>query len=113
MITRTSLNHAFLLRIKAAVGRALRKANKPDQPRGIGHDEVYSAHGRLSVVVVAWRGGRFEVLAGPDMDTDITPLVLAAMRRMHAKRPESVRLPRLSCAESYCVCSRMQGVAHA
>lgn len=83
MITATALHHPnYLLRIKAAVLRAVRDAHKPHRPRGIGQAEVFNRHNKPSLVVVARRGGGFEVF--DDLDNDLTDSVKAALTAYHA-----------------------------
>lgn len=104
MITSTALQHpTYLLRIKAAVLRAVKDAHKPHRPRGIGQAEVFNRHGKPSLVVVARRGGSFEVF--DDMNNDLTASAKAALTAYHAALPanrlrlKNVRLsfPRLVC----------------
>jgi len=84
-ITRTSLtNPNYLERIKAAVVRAVRKANRPAQPRGIAQEPVYNRRTKPSLMVVARKGGGFEVF--DDEDRDVTDIVKAALRDYHAAK---------------------------
>lgn len=82
-ITRTSLhNGPYLRRIKAAVLRAVRKANKPDAVRGIGTVDVYNSRDHLSLVVVARKGNGFEIF--DNEDRDVTGLIKSALVSYHA-----------------------------
>lgn len=100
MITKTTaLTPAYLLRVKAAITRAIVKANRPGQPHAIGHADVHSAQGRPSLQIVARKGGTWE--AFDNSDRDVTDLIRQALRDMHARQPapllRNVRLswPRL------------------
>lgn len=85
MITSTALHHpTYLLRIKAAVLRAVRDAHKPHRPRGIGQAEVFNRYDKPSLVIVARRGGGFEVF--DDLDNDLTDSVKAALTAYHASQ---------------------------
>lgn len=97
--SKSLLNPNYLCRIKAAVARAVVKANRRECLHGIGHAEVYNRNGALSLDVVARRGGSFEVFA---RDRNVTDDVKAALRALHADR--FARIPvalLLSAAESY------------
>lgn len=86
-LTRTSLtNPNYLERVKAAIVRAIRKANKPNQPHGLGHETVYNRHAKPSLVVVGRKGDGFEVF--DDEDRDVTDLVKTALRGWHAEQRE-------------------------
>lgn len=85
MITTTALHHpSYLERIKAAVLRAVRDAHKPNRPRGIGQAEVFNRHHKPSLVIVARRGGSFEVF--DDLDNDLTESVKMALTAYHAQQ---------------------------
>lgn len=77
----------YLMRIKAAILRAVRKANRPGQPRGLGHETVYNRNAERSLCIVARAGRGFEVFGGRDGDQDVTELVKAALRTYHASQP--------------------------
>lgn len=81
-ISRTSLtNQNYLERIKAAVVRAVRKANEPNAVQGLGHAEVYNRREKPSLSIVARKGGGFEVF--DDEDNDVTDMVKAALVKYH------------------------------
>lgn len=83
MITSTALHHpAYLLRIKAAVLRAVAKTGKRYSHHGFAQTEVYNRRNKLSLVVVARRGGGFEVF--DELDNDLTDSVKAALTAYHA-----------------------------
>ena len=83
MITTTALMHpSYLMRIKAAVLRAVRDAHKPNRPRGIGQAEVFNRHNKPSLVIVARVGGGFEVF--DDLDNDLTESVKTVLKAYHA-----------------------------
>lgn len=83
MITTTALMHpSYLMRIKAAVLRAVRDAHKPNRPRGIGRAEVFNRHNKPSLVIVARVGGGFEVF--DDLDNDLTESVKTVLKAYHA-----------------------------
>jgi len=83
-ISRTSLaSPSYLMRIKAAILRAVVKANKPGAVNGLGFGDVYNRHGKASLEIVARRGAGFEVF---DNDRDITELVKAALCAHHAAK---------------------------
>lgn len=92
MITTTALMHpSYLLRIKAAVLRAVRDAHKPHRPRGIGQAEVFNRYNKPSLVIVARVGGGFEVF--DDLDNDLTESVKTALKAYHATLdPNRIRL---------------------
>lgn len=83
-MNRCNFTHAgYLARIKAAVLRAVVKANRPGQPRGTAHEIVYNRREKPSLAVIARAGRGFEIFGGHDLDDDVTPLVLAALCRFH------------------------------
>lgn len=87
MITRTSLtNPNYLERVKAAVARAVVKAHRPTAQRGMGFELVYNRRDMPSMGVVARRGGGIEFFADNDLDTDVTAIVLGALRDYHANK---------------------------
>ena len=75
----------YLLRIKAAVLRAVRKANRPGQPRATATETVYNRRDKPSLLIIARARQGFEVFGGKDQDDDVTPLVLDALGKMHAR----------------------------
>lgn len=82
MITKTSLHSvAYLLRVKSAIARAIRKAHKNIKLHGVGHADVYSMKGRYSLQIVARVGGRWE--AFDSEDRDVTATVMEALRAYH------------------------------
>lgn len=81
----TSVN--YLRRIKAAVLRATTKANRPGQPHATARETVYNRHDKPSLCIVARAGRGFEVFGGHHRDDDVTPLVVEALREMHATQP--------------------------
>lgn len=83
MITATALHHpAYLARIKAAIVRATVRTSRRNSHHGFAQAEVYNRHGKPSLVVVARRGGGFEVF--DDLDNDLTDSVKAALTAYHA-----------------------------
>lgn len=80
----------YLMRIKAAVLRAVAKARRPGQPRATALETVYNRREKPSLLIIARAGRGFEVFGGPDMDDDVTPLVVAALRRHHAAQPPRI-----------------------
>lgn len=80
----------YLMRIKAAVLRAVVKARRPGQPRATALETVYNRREKPSLLIVARAGRGFEVFGGHDLDDDVTPLVVAALRRHHATQPPRV-----------------------
>lgn len=87
-ISSTSLtNPQYLGRIKAAVVRAVRKANEPHAVNGLGHAEVYNRREKPSLSIVARKGGGFEVF--DDEDNDVTDMVKAALAKHHQEKGEN------------------------
>lgn len=85
MIPRTALSHpSYLLRIKAAVLRAVEKSHSPRAVKGIGFADVYNRHGEASLEIVARRGRGFEVF--DEQDNDVTEPVKAALVAYHASQ---------------------------
>lgn len=76
-------NPIYLLRIKAAILRAVLKANRPGQPQGVANEIVYNRNDVPSLCVVARVGQRFEVFGGRYGDEDVTGYVVHALRKMH------------------------------
>ena len=88
MITATALHHpSYLLRIKAAVLRAVAKTGKRHSHHGYARAEVFNRHGKPSLVVVARRGEGFKVY--DDLDNDLTESVKAALTAYHATLPRN------------------------
>lgn len=83
MLTKTALqNPAFLARIKAAAVAAVRASQLP----GVAQRPVCNRRGKLSVLAIHHKG---KGLSFHDAtDRDVTPVVLAALRRMHGNRLE-------------------------
>ncbi|MDX0622860.1 hypothetical protein GOD54_23460 [Sinorhizobium medicae] len=75
---------SYLRRIKAAVLRAVTKANRKGQPRRMATETVYNRHDKPSLLIIARAGLGFEVFGGHDCDEDVTSLVKEALREMHA-----------------------------
>lgn len=75
----------YLLRIKAAILAAVAAA--PGKPEGRAITVVTNRRNVQSLAVIARAGRGFEVFGGRGLDDDVTPLVLAALRRHHATRP--------------------------
>lgn len=83
MITTTALQHpAYLMRIKAAVLRAVARTSRRNSHHGFAQAEVYNRRNKLSLVVVARRGRGFEVF--DELDNDLTESVKAALTAYHA-----------------------------
>lgn len=81
MITSTSLKQAvFLVRIKVAIQKAIRKAHK--SAVAIGTAIVRNRNGRSTCLVV-WRAGISQLQIIDTANRDITPDVLAALRVFH------------------------------
>lgn len=74
-------NPNYLLRIKAAILRAVLKANRPGQCHGVANETVYNRNDAPSLCVVARVGQGFEIFDG--RDSDVTSLVVDALRKMH------------------------------
>lgn len=84
----------YLLRIKAAILAAVAAA--PDKPEGRAITVVTNRHNQPSLCVIARVGQGFEVFGGYGLDDDVTPLVVAALRRHHAAQP-----PRLAQVDAH------------
>lgn len=83
-MNRCNFTHpGYLARIKAAVLRAVVKANRPQQPRRTAVEVVYNRREKPSLAVIARAGAGFEIFGGHDLDDDVTGLVLAALCRFH------------------------------
>lgn len=82
-LSSTSLNPSYLMRIKAAVLRAVVKSHKPQARRGIGLEPVYNRRGKSSLQVVARRGGGFEIF--DETDRDVTDMIVSALRAFHTQ----------------------------
>lgn len=81
MITSTSLKQAvFLVRIKVAIQKAIRKAHK--SAVAIGTAIVRNRGGRSTCLVV-WRAGISQLQILDTANRDITSDVLAALRVFH------------------------------
>lgn len=85
MIPKTALHHpSYLLRVKAAVVRAVKKAHSPRAVNGLGFADVYNRHGKASLEIIARRGRSFEVF--DEQDNDVTAPVKAALAAYHASQ---------------------------
>lgn len=71
----------YLARIKAAVLRAVVKANRRNSHYGVGQETVYNRGGKPSLEIIAHRGQGFEVR--DQHDNDLTETVKAALCRWH------------------------------
>lgn len=82
-------NPMYLLRIKAAIAKAITEA--PRRPLGIATVTVRNARGKLSLAVVAYAGKGFDILGGRDLDDDVRGLALDGLRAFHNARREQQR----------------------
>lgn len=80
-LSATSLSPHYLARIKAAVLRAVAKANRPNAPHGVGQVEVYNRRQRPSLLIVARKRGGFEIF--DQRDRDVTGLIKSALVAYH------------------------------
>lgn len=83
------VNPAYLLRIKAAIAKAVTESHRHES--GIGSAIVLNRRGNESLEVIAHAGMGIDIFAGPDLDDDVTELALNGLRAFHNAQREQAR----------------------
>lgn len=86
MITTTSMSATFCQHVKEAVARAIAKANRHSNAKGVGCADVFNRKGRYSVTIRAWRGGLWEAI--DSQDNDVTVAIREGLRIYHAEQQD-------------------------